>query len=265
MTLAWGASILLLMMAAAICLAQEQPAWIAGSEILAALLMLPFRGAYYRHARLLSEPLEPGTALPLVAMAACVLAFAQLEPDFRYLDRSSWWQVVLTSALPDRLRVSVLLLVIVFLLATWRLIRPGRVVWLPWSGDGQQRFESLGGDASTTADGVVLGETGRSCIAFRRVGGLLLGLGDPTGGARDRISAIWRLRDLAIQEGRNTAVWRAGPEMLDVWGDIGLTAWPLGADGTPHAREPEEADRRFLCCPDEAGFRTVVAALPNLK
>ncbi len=246
-TLAWGASILLLAFAAVICLAQGQPVWIAGSEVLAAALLLPFRNAYYRHARLLSEPLEPGTALPLVAIAGCVLAFARLEPDFRYLDRTSWWQVVLTSALPDRLRLSVLLLVVVFLFATWRLIRPGRVSWLPWSGDGCARFESLGGAAVSGAEGVVLGETGQSCIAFRRVGDMLLGLGDPTGGTRDRISAVWRLRDLAVQEGRAPAVWRAGPEMLEVWGDIGLTAWPLGVEGV------------FLCCPDEAGFRVVIA------
>ena len=263
-TLAWGASILLLMAAALICVAQGQPVWVAGSEVLAALLLLPFRSAYYRHARLLSEPLDPGTALPLVAIAGCVLALARLAPDFRYLERTSWWQLVLSTALPDRLRASVLLLVVVFLFATWRLIRPGRVAWLPWNETERERFASLGGDAPPQADGLVMGESGRSCIAFRRVGDLLLGLGDPAGGMRDRSSAVWRLRDLAVQEGRMTAVWRAGPAMLDVWGDIGLTAWPLGPDGMPHARAPGAADEQFLCCPDEAGFRAVVAVLPEL-
>jgi uncharacterized membrane protein YbhN (UPF0104 family) len=248
-TLAWGASVILLTIAAAICLAQGQPIWIAGSEIVAALLMLPFRDAYYRHARILSEPLEAGTALPLVAIAACVLSLARLEPTFRYLDRSSWWQVVLSRELPGQLRLSVLLLVVVLLAATWRLIRPGRVSWLAWRADGCARFNAMGGVETTPPDGVVLGETGRSCIAFRRVGDMLLGLGDPAGGTRDRISAVWRFRDLAVQEGRTTAVWRAGSEMLDVWADIGLTAWPIGKSG------------EFLCCPDESGFRRVVAEM----
>ena len=272
-TLAWGASVLLLTAAAVICLAQGQPIWITASELLAAGLLLPFRAAYYRHARILSEPLEPGTTLPLVAMAGCVLAFAHLEPEFRYLDRSSWWQVVLTSALPDRLRLSVLLLVVVFLFATWRVIRPGRVAWLPWSADGQRQFADLGGLALGRADGLVLGETGRGGIAFRRVGDVLLGLGDPAGTMRDRVSAIWRLHDLAIQEGCTTAVWQASAELLDVWGDIGLTAWPLGADGRPADQETldrETQDRdtgegeRFLCCPDDARYRAIVAALPEL-
>ena len=263
-TLAWGASILLLTGASIICLAQGQPFWLAGSELLAAGLLLPFRAAYYRHARLLSEPLDPGTTLPLVAMAGCVLAFAQLEPQLRYLDRSSWWQVVLTSALPDRLRLSVLLLVVVFLFATWRVIRPGRVSWLPWSSGGQRQFADLGGEPPVGAEGVVLGETGRSCIAFRRVGDVLLGLGDPAGTVGEQISAIWRLHDLAVQEGRTTAVCWASEELLDVWGDIGLTAWPLDAQGLPLPRETDKAER-YLCCSDEARFRAVLNAMPELK
>ena len=29
------------------------------------------------------------------------------------------------------------------------------------------------------------------------------------------------------------AVWRAGPDLLKVYGDLGLTALPLGSDGLP--------------------------------
>ena len=55
----------------------------------------------------------------------------------------------------------------------------------------------------------------------------------------DRVSAIWRLRDLAQQEGLDPAFWRAGPGLLKVYGDLGLTALPLGEDGLPL---PETAD-----------------------
>ena len=47
---------------------------------------------------------------------------------------------------------------------------------------------------------MVLGETGRAGIPFRRVGRVMLGLGDPAGASSDRVSAIWNLRDLAQQE-----------------------------------------------------------------
>ncbi len=264
-TLAWGASIVLLLIASVLCVLQHAPVWIAVSEFVAALVTLPFRNAYYRHARLLAEPLDPGTAVPLIALAGSVLAFAMLAPDFRYLDNTSWWQLVMTSTLPGRLRVSVALLVVVFLFATWRLIRPGRVASLAWTEEARRFFEGSGAELPENADGIVLGETGRSCIAFRRAGGVLVGLGDPAGPSPDRISAIWRLRDLAVQEGRATAVWRAGPELLQTWNSLGLIAWPLGPDERPRpafegplVSDPAE---RFVCFPDDAELGTVLRAV----
>ena len=62
---------------------------------------------------------------------------------------------------------------------------------------------------------------------------MLLGLGDPAGADSDQVSAIWRLRDLARQEGLDPAFWRAGPGLLKIYSDLGLTALPLGADGLP--------------------------------
>ena len=261
-TLAWGASVVLLLIAAVLCVLEQQPVWIAVSEVVAALVTLPFRNSYYRHARLLAEPLDPGTAVPLIALAGSILAFAMLAPDFRYLDGTSWWQVVMASALPGRLRLSVGLLVVVFLFATWRLIRPGRVAWLEWTDESRRRFASLGADPPDGADGIVMGETGRSCIAFRRAGRVLVGIGDPAGASPDRISAIWRLRDLAVQEGRATAVWRAGPELLDTWFDLGLIAWPLGRDGLPlPGRTDDVASGGFVCVTEEADLATVLRAV----
>jgi phosphatidylglycerol lysyltransferase len=89
---------------------------------------------------------------------------------------------------------------------------------------------------------------------------VLLGLGDPAGAESDRVSAVWRLRDLAAQEGLHQAVWRAGPELLKVYGDLGMTAIPLGRDGLPL---PEHhAAREFLVCVAE---RDLAALLPQLQ
>ncbi len=265
-TLAWGSSIVLLLISAVLCVVQHGPVWIAVAEVIAALVTLPFRNSYYRHARLLSEPLDPGTAVPLIGLAGSVLAFAVLAPEFRYLDSTSWWQLVMSAALPGRLRVSVALLVVVFLFATWRLIRPGRVASQAWNDEARRFFTRVGAEPPDDADGIVLGETGRSCIAFRRARGILVGLGDPAGASPDRISAIWRLRDLAVQEGRATAAWRTGPELLETWNDLGLIAWPLGPDGRPCpalASPPVAAGpaERFVCFPDEAELGAVLRAV----
>ncbi len=103
-------------------------------------------------------------------------------------------------------------------------------------------------------------------MPFRRCGRVLLGLGDPSGDEADRVSAIWRLRDLARQEGRDAAVWRAGPDLLPVYGDLGLTALPLGPDGLPM---PESAGdfppvQHYLACVAERDLDLLLPILPKL-
>ena len=173
----------------------------------------------------------------------------------------------MSRALPHSVRVTVASAVVLALIAIWRLVRPGKVRWLPWDAAARQRLALLGGTIPPArADGVVLGEAERAGIPFRRCGRVLLGLGDPTGAESDRVSAIWRLRDLAQQEGLNPAFWRAGPGLLKVYGDLGLTALPLGPDGLPllDTREDATEARQYLVCVAERDLSTLLPLLPQL-
>ena len=257
-TLAWGATLGLLCLAAALTALRGPSLAVPGVLILSALVIAPFRSSYYRHARLLSEPLAPSTVVPLLLLLGCVLFLAHLEPELGRLDDTGWPALVLAATgLTDRTRASVALSVLVGLLAIARLILPGRICPLPWSEATRARCRALGrilpeengpgnglGDSPVPGDpdGVMLGETGRAMLPFRRIGRLLAGLGDPAGPVSDQVSTIWRLRDLAVQEGREPIFWRVGPTLLDVYADLGLEAWPL--EGTP---------RSYLCCPAERG------------
>ncbi len=265
-TLAWGATVALLLVASGYTLAQGDPFWIPAVLALAAVLVAPFRDAFYRNARLLTGTLQAEVLVPLIGLAVCVIALAMFEPEVRRLSENSWWEIVLSPALPNNLRIVVALTVMLALLAIWRLLRPGHVVWLPWAGEGRLRYAELGADPPQQADGIVMGEAGRSGIPFRRMGPVLLGLGDPAGAPADRISAIWRLRDLAAQEGRDAAVWRAGPTLLKVYGDIGLTALPLGPDGLllPEGEEGAPHSTQYLCCVAERDLVTLEPWLPRL-
>ncbi|MDR3538276.1 MAG: hypothetical protein P4L71_17410, partial [Acetobacteraceae bacterium] len=82
----------------------------------------------------------------------------------------------------------------------------------------------------------------------------------------DRISVIWRLRDLAQQEGLGAAFWRTGPGLLKVYHDLGLTALPLGPDGLPVPEAANEAlpGREFLVCVAERDLNTLLPLLPVL-
>ncbi len=96
---------------------------------------------------------------------------------------------------------------------------------------------------------------------------MLLALGDPGGRRSDRISAVWRLRDLAQQEGLDPAVWRVGPGLLKVYADLGLAALPLGEDGLPLA-DAEDAEgphaTHFLVCVAERDLPALLPLLPEL-
>ncbi len=255
-TLAWGGAIVLLLAAAAFTASQGEPLWVPGVLVLAVLLVAPFRDAYYRHARVLggawrgegAEARDAGNGgpgagrrggvahavavvLPGLVLAAAVAALALLEPQVRFVAQNSWWEIVASPELPGRLRVAVGVAVGVAMLAGWALLRPGDVGFVAWDEAARARLRALGGVAAREADGLVLGEAGRSAVAFRRTGHVLLALGDPSGADSDRVSAVWRLRDLAQQEGRDLAVWGAGTGLLAVYGALGLAPLPLGEDG----------------------------------
>ncbi len=261
--LAWSSTMALLAAAAAATALEGEPWWVPAWLILTALLLAPYRAAFYRRARLLTEPLSPATALALFALAAVTIVFASLARHVPSLPQGPWWQLVLSPNLPGPLRLSVALSMAVAAIALWRLVRPGRVAYLSWDGMAWERYAALGATPPAAADGLMLGEAGKSAIAFRRVGRILLGLGDPVGPASDRISTLWRLRDLAAQEGYDPAIWGAGPDLLATYADLGLAILPLGADGLP-AAEPAIHAPRYLACVAERDLALLLPLLPSL-
>ena len=266
-TLAWGLTIALLLIAAVVTAVRGEHFWIPGLLLAAAGLLSPFRRLFYRQARLLSGGLDPTRAAAPLLLAGSVLMLATFEPRLTLLARESWWQLVLSPDLPNVVRVSVLLAVLIGPVAIWGLVRPGRVTANLWDADAQARYRALGAEPPPQADGLLWGEAGRAAIPFRRVDGVLLGFGDPAGAASDHVSAIWRLRDLAVQEGLHPAVWRAGRALLPVYGDIGLAALALDAAGLPRADaedSPVPHATRFLACVAERDLPVLLPLLPEL-
>jgi len=282
-TLAWGLTVGLLLLGAAFTAARGEHFWLPALLLGCSLLLAPFRRLFYRHARLLSGPLTARRVAAPLLLAGSVVVLASYEPRLALLAKTSWWQVVLSPAVPNSVRASVALAVLVALVAIWRLVRPGRVAPDAWDEAARARYAALarnqlvagGGtpphEPATSwlqeADGLVWGEAGRAAIPFRRVGRVLLGFGDPAGFAGDRVSAIWRLRDLAAQEGMDPAFWRAGPALLGVYADIGLAALPLDATGLPRADEADSAApeaTEFLACVAERDLPTLLPLLPAL-
>ena len=264
--LAWNLTILLLILGAAFAATQESRLWVSGILILTTLLLAPFRACFYRHAHLLSGPLQPGSALTLGVLGLCLFALAATRSHTHLLQNNAFWAVIVSPEMPNTVRLPVAISVMLGLVAIWLLLRPGRVRYLPWDNSARALLLSWGSRLDQPADGVVLGESARAAIAFRRCERVLLGIGDPVGDETDRVSVIWRLRDLAQQEGLDAAVWRAGPELLKVYADLGLTALPLGSDGLPLPESDGDAPpaEQYLVCKAERDLNMLLPILPSL-
>jgi len=195
----------------------------------------------------------------------CILALALFLPTVRDMEQTSWWDVVLSPDLPPPIRVTMAMAVLVALVAAWRLIRPGSTHALPWDSLSRKQYCAFGGGVAPDADGVVLGENGRAMLPFKRVNSILLGLGDPVGAANDRVSAIWRLRDLAQQESRDPAMWRVGSELLPIYADLGLNAVPLGDDGRVSKQAEADIDHPhlYICAANDHDFHLLRPLLPE--
>jgi len=255
LTLAWGTGIFLLLTGALICWLREDGWWLWGAFLLVAGLLAALRSAFYRTARLMKEPLAGATLLPLVVVGLCALMLALVSYGGKVAG-DSWWGVVASPLSPDSLRFSVGLAAVLLLVAAVRLLRPARIKPEPWGPEVRARLKALGAEAPEIADGAVFGESGRAGFAFVRRDGILMALGDPAGEERDRVSAIWRFRDMCERAGLAAAFWRVGPGLLRVYGDIGLTAFPIGA--------PKPGDGlRYLACRAETDLETLAPLLPS--
>lgn len=264
--LAWGATLGLLFCGAAFSLLQGGRLWVGAALLVVMVLIAPFHRSFYRHARLLSRPLQVSTTVPLLVLAACVLALAGFAHQVRLMVDLAWWKIILASEAPAALRVTIALAVGLGLFAIWSLIRPGRVAVQAWDDTARSQFVGLGGQAPARVDGLVWGEFGTAALAFRRHGRILLGLGDPVGDKNDRATAVWQLRDLALKENRSPAFWRAGPDLLSIYADLGLTALPLGPDNRPlpEAHGDTPMAEAYLVCAAERDLETMLGLLPEL-
>jgi uncharacterized membrane protein YbhN (UPF0104 family) len=263
--LAWGLTILLLIGGAGFAATQDNQVWVVVVLLLSAVLLMPFRSCFYRHASLLSGPFEASTGISLIVLVICVLALALARHKTFLLSNNAWWAVVMSREIPNSVRFAVAVAVLLASIAIWLLVRPGQVRALPWDASAARRLFMMGAIPPAHADGMVTGETDRAGLPFRRIGRVLLGLGDPAGAENDKISAVWRLRDLARQEGLDPAFWRVGPGLLKVYADLGLTPLPLGMDGQiVQAGETMDPSRRYLVCVAERDLTALMPMLPEL-
>ncbi len=255
LAIAWWATLVLLLNGALVVWLRGEPWWLTGGFVLLAVLLTTVRPAFYRRARLTAEPLSAENVAMLAALSLSALTLAGIAYAGPFADLS-WWGVVLSGETPETVRFAVGLAGVMLIVAAAGLLRPARIVARPYDEAAREKLTALGAMAPAlgAADGVVEGEGGRAAVAFVKRDDIWLALGDPAGEERERISVIWRFRDLCDSARVDPAVWRAGPDLLRVYADIGLTALPLeGGNGVP----------RYLLCRAERDLSALLSLLPR--
>jgi phosphatidylglycerol lysyltransferase len=253
--LAWGAGVALLLLGALICWMRADAWWLWSAYLLVAVMLAGFRRAFYRRARLVREPLAAESAIPLAVVAACALLLASVSLGGRVAEES-WVEVVFSGNVPGNMRFAVGLAAVLLLIGVVRLLRPVRLKPEPWNAQSRARVKRLGAAAPEVADGAVFGEAGQAGFAFVKREGVWLGLGDPAGEESDRVSAIWRFRDMCDRAGVDAAFMRVGTGLLRVYGDIGLTAFAMEAPRDGSAP-------RYLVCRAERDLEMLLPLLPQ--
>lgn len=252
-TMAWAAVLVLLAIGIPVTLARGESLALPGILFGIFCALIPFRGNFYRDTKLLREPFTFGRFAALASVAVCAVSlavFAHSHPD---ATGETWWRYVLSERAPWTLRLLVLVMVALVLAGLARLLRPARISAKKLPAEGH-------------AEAAIEGEDLAARIAFTRLPGLALALGDPEGESGDAVSAIWRFRDYCEQEGIDPAFWDVGRRYLSIYGDIGLTAFPLGPDRLPLPPSPGDAPiaERYLVCQAERDLPRLLPILPRL-
>lgn len=250
---AWWAGLILLANGALVAWLRGEPWWLTGGFLVLMALVAAVPSAFYRPARLTSEAMSSGTIVALIAGLICAFTLA-LVAYRGPLAGEAWWSVVFSSQAPASLRFGVGLAGVLLLVAVVRLLRPARIMTLPYDDLARLKLLELGATPPHTADGAIFDEDGKAGLAFTREGRVLVGLGDPVGEEQARIALIWRFRDYCERQGVDPAFWGVGEELRRIYGDIGLTVFALPSeDGTP----------RFLACRAERDFQHFKDWLPG--
>lgn len=231
--MAWKVSVGVLAASIVLLFLRNAP-WLSALVLaLMILLLLPFQNCYYRRAHLLSAPLTPFMLAPVTLWGLGLLGVGWVAMQ-RHLG-PIWWRAMIYDAHTATGRWCLGLSAVFGLVALRVGMRRARIRFDEWSIENAGRYRNLPhalqdfGPCEPT--GLLLDEAGKAAIPFCRSGQFIIGIGDPAGAERNAIAAIWRLRDLALQEGKRLAFVGVGPTLMAVYNDLGLTVSPSGERG----------------------------------
>jgi phosphatidylglycerol lysyltransferase len=207
----------------------------AGILAFIAVVLVPFRPAFYRKS---GEPIFSVTPSWLAVIAITVAAAVWLGFfAFRHVEYSNelWWQFSWQGGAPRFLRASVAVVAVVFALGL-HMILNRRAVQVPAIGpvpDSVRRIVAGSTDTDTTIallgdKHFLIAEDESAFLMYGVMGGSYVAMGDPVGDPQEGAALAWRFREMADQGGYRTAFYAIGSNYLPLYLDMGLSVLKTG-------------------------------------
>jgi phosphatidylglycerol lysyltransferase len=215
--------------------------------------LVPSRRHFYRKASLIEERFTTGwiVAIAIAVSSAIYLGLVMhLVPTF---SGEMFWQFAANAQAPRFLRATTLTLVVLLVFAIARLLRHARVVIPPADTSELARVEPIINASSNASahlallgdKSILLSDSGNAFIMYRVAGRSWVALGDPVGENSEMVALIQRFVELAYRHGGWPIFYRAGPTLLYLYLEHGLSVVKLGEQArVPMAKFSLEGSQR---------------------
>jgi phosphatidylglycerol lysyltransferase len=236
---AWAATVVTMLIAAPLALLKgfvwEETAVLATI----AVLLLPFRAAFPRTARLTRMEITPGwlfSALAVLVGAGAIGVWSFEHADY---GDQTWWRVMVDADAARAIRAWAGAALALFAFGVWRLVAtaaPPRVV-----GEADPDFDHVRSVlqkaefADPSANLALLGDkrflfsaSGESFLMFGVRGRSWVALGPPVGRRDERMELLWRFRELADAHAARPGLYNIGADDLPDVIELGFSIQKVG-------------------------------------
>ena len=236
---AWAATMATLLVAAPLTLLKginwEETAALAALFV----VLLPFRGAFPRQARLSRMEITPGW---LVSAFAAVLGAGLLGLwSFQHADYADqpWWRVMVDADAARAVRAWAGSALALFAFGLWRLFSTAATPKVVGEDDAEfHRVRAILARAELAEPGsnlALLGDkrflfsaSGESFLMFGVRGRSWIAVGAPVGRRDERLELLWRFREMADAHAARPGVYGIGPEDLPDLVELGFSIQKVG-------------------------------------
>jgi phosphatidylglycerol lysyltransferase len=204
-----------------------------------AILLMPFRNAFPRHARLSRMEITPGWLVS--ALAAVIGAGALGLWSFQHADYADqpWWKVMVDADAARAIRAWAGAALALFAFGIWRLVSsaaPPKVMGETDPDFGRVRaILASAEDAEPGSNLALLGDkrflfsaSGESFLMFGVRGRSWIALGAPVGRREERLELLWRFRELADAHAARPGLYNLAAEDLPDIVELGFSIQKVG-------------------------------------